>query len=276
MADCDPAETFGLAIDKEDVNAMLADGISRLANLQQRLYAQDRWAVLVVLQGMDAAGKDSVIKHVMSGVNPQGCEVHGFKQPSEEELQHDFLWRASARLPARSRIGIFNRSYYEEVLVVRVHPSLLARERLPSHVDQKGLWKRRFEEIRTFEHYLVSNGTIVLKLHLRISKEEQRKRFLARLDEPGKRWKFSTADIAERERWDDYMEAFDDMIRSTSTPEAPWYVVPADHKRVAWLVVAAVIIEALEALKVDFPKVQGKALERLKNVERRLKAEKSR
>jgi PPK2 family polyphosphate:nucleotide phosphotransferase len=276
LADCDPAETFGLAIDKEDVKAMLADGISRLADLQQRLYAQDRWAVLVVLQGMDAAGKDSVIKHVMSGVNPQGCEVHGFKQPSEEELHHDFFWRASARLPARGRIGIFNRSYYEEVLVVRVHPSLLAREGLPSRVAEKGLWKRRFEEIRAFEHFLVSNGTMVLKFHLRISKEEQRKRFLARLDEPGKRWKFSTADISEREHWDDYMEAFEDMIRSTSTSEAPWYVVPADHKRVAWLVVAAVIIEALEALKVDFPKVQGNALERLKTVERRLKAEKSR
>ena len=275
LADCDPAETFGLAIDKDDVKAMLADGIVRLADLQQRLYAQDRWAVLIVLQGMDAAGKDSVIKHVMSGVNPQGCEVHGFKVPSEEELQHDFFWRAHSRLPSRGRIGIFNRSYYEEVLVVRVHPSLLAHERLPSHADRKDLWKRRFEEIRSFEQYLAENGIVVLKFHLRISKEEQRKRFLARLDEPGKRWKFSTADIAEREHWDEYMEAFEDMIRSTSTPEAPWYVVPADQKRVAWLVVAAVITEALEALKVDFPKVQGKALERLKTVERRLKAEKS-
>lgn len=276
LADWDSAETFGLATDKEDLKAMLADGISRLADLQQRLYAQDRWAVLVVLQGMDAAGKDSVIKHVMSGLNPQGCEVHGFKVPSEEELQHDFLWRASAALPGRGRIGIFNRSYYEEVLVVRVHPGLLARERLPSPVAQKDLWKRRFEEIRAFEHYLVSNGIVVLKFHLRISKEEQRKRFLARLGEPGKRWKFSTADIAERERWDDYMQAFEDMIRSTSTSDAPWYVVPADHKRVAWLVVAAVIVDTLEALKVDFPKVRGKALARLKNVERVLKAEESR
>ncbi len=275
LADCDPAETFGLAIDKDDVKAMLADGIARLADLQQRLYAQDRWAVLVVLQGMDAAGKDSVIKHVMSGVNPQGCEVHGFKAPSEEELHHDFFWRTSSRLPGRGRIGIFNRSYYEEVLVVRVHPNLLAHERLPLPLAGKGVWKQRFEEICSYEEYLVRNGTMVLKFHLRISKEEQRKRFLAQLDEPGKRWKFSTADIAERQRWDDYMEAFEDMIRSTSTSHAPWYVVPADHKRVAWLVVSAVIIEALEALKVDFPRVQGRALEHLKNVERALKAEKS-
>lgn len=232
LADCDPAETFGLAIDKDDVKAMLADGIARLAELQERLYAQDRWALLIVLQGMDAAGKDGVIKHVMSGINPQGCEVHGFKAPSEEELQHDFFWRVSSRLPARGRIGIFNRSYYEEVLVVRVHPSLLARERVPS--AGKGIWKQRFEEICAYEEYLARNGTIVLKFHLRISKEEQRRRFLARLDEPGKRWKFSTADIAERQRWDDYMEAFEDMIRSTSTAHAPWYVVPADHKRIGW------------------------------------------
>ena len=273
LADCDPAETFGLAIDKDDVKAMLADGIARLAELQERLYAQDRWALLIVLQGMDAAGKDGVIKHVMSGINPQGCEVHGFKAPSEEELQHDFFWRVSSRLPARGRIGIFNRSYYEEVLVVRVHPSLLARERVPS--AGKGIWKQRFEEICAYEEYLARNGTIVLKFHLRISKEEQRRRFLAQLDEPGKRWKFSTADIAERQRWDDYMEAFEDMIRSTSTAHAPWYVVPADHKRVSWLVTSAAIIETLEALKVDFPRVQGRALEHMKNVERTLKAEKS-
>ena len=252
---------------------MLADGIARLAELQERLYAQDRWALLIVLQGMDAAGKDGVIKHVMSGINPQGCEVHGFKAPSEEELQHDFFWRVSSRLPARGRIGIFNRSYYEEVLVVRVHPSLLARERVPS--AGKGIWKQRFEEICAYEEYLARNGTIVLKFHLRISKEEQRRRFLAQLDEPGKRWKFSTADIAERQRWDDYMEAFEDMIRSTSTAHAPWYVVPADHKRVSWLVTSAAIIETLEALKVDFPRVQGRALEHMKNVERTLKAEKS-
>ena len=276
LADCDPAESFGLAIDKDEVKAMLADGVSRLAALQERLYAQDRWAVLVMLQGMDAAGKDSVIKHVMSGINPQGCEVHGFKVPSEEELQHDFFWRASLRLPARGRIGIFNRSYYEEVLVVRVHPDLLAHEGLSPRLAGKAVWKHRFEEICAFERYLVHNGTLVLKFHLRISKEEQRKRFLARLDEPGKRWKFSKADIAERERWDEYMDAFEDMIRSTSTPHAPWYVVPADHKHVAWLTVAGAIIEALETLKPDFPKVRGKALKELRKVERALRAQKPR
>ena len=275
LADCDPAESFGLAIDKDEIKAMLADGIARLAALQERLYAQDRWAVLIILQGMDAAGKDSVIKHVMSGINPQGCEVHGFKAPSEEELQHDFFWRTTKELPARGRIGIFNRSYYEEVLVVRVHPVLLAHERLPPRLAGKGVWKQRFEEICAFERYLVRNGTLVLKFHLRISKEEQRKRFLARLDEPGKRWKFSTADIAERERWDEYMNAFEDMVRATSTAHAPWYVVPADHKHVAWLVISAAIIEALEGLKVDFPRVQGKALEQLKSVERALRAEKA-
>jgi len=273
LSDYDPAESFGLDFDKDSINARLAESIARLTDLQERLYAQDRWAVLIMLQGMDAAGKDSVIKHVMSGVNPQGCEVHGFKVPSEEELQHDFFWRASLRLPGRGRIGIFNRSYYEEVLVVRVHPSLLTHERLPPPFAGKGVWKHRFDEIRSFERYLVHNGTVVLKFHLRISREEQRKRFLARLDEPGKRWKFSTADMAERERWDAYMAAFEDMIRETSTPHAPWYVVPADHKHVAWLVVSAAIIETLEGLKVDYPRIQGKALDRLKKVERTLKAE---
>jgi PPK2 family polyphosphate:nucleotide phosphotransferase len=271
----DPSEDFGLAIDRDDVKAQLDAGIERMKELQERLYAQDRWALLIVLQGMDAAGKDSVIKHVMTGVNPQGCEVHGFKVPSEEELEHDFFWRTNKRLPGRGRIGIFNRSYYEEVLVVRVHPALLAHERLPRRITGKDVWKQRFEEICDFERYLVDNGTPVLKFHLRISKEEQRKRFLARLDEPGKRWKFSTADIAERGHWDQYMEAFEDMIRATSTKDAPWYVVPADHKHVAWLVVSAAIIDALEGLGVDFPKVEGKALAELKKVERALRAEKS-
>jgi PPK2 family polyphosphate:nucleotide phosphotransferase len=274
LADYDPAENFGLAADKDDVTAMLTDGIARLQALQERLYAQDRWAVLILLQGMDAAGKDSVIKHVMSGINPQGCEVHGFKVPSEEELQHDFFWRTNKQLPGRGRIGIFNRSYYEEVLVVRVHRELLANERLPPRFLGKNVWKDRFEEIRAFERYLVRNGTLVLKFHLRISKDEQRKRFLARLDEPDKRWKFSTADMAERVRWDAYMEAFEDMIGATSTEEAPWYVVPADHKHVAWLVVAAAIVDALEGLKVDFPEIVGKELEKLRDVERALRAEK--
>jgi PPK2 family polyphosphate:nucleotide phosphotransferase len=229
-----------------------------------------------VLQGMDAAGKDSVIKHVMSGVNPQGCEVHPFKAPSEQELQHDFLWRVVARLPRRGQIGIFNRSYYEEVLVVRVHPRVLAAEKLAPQLTGKDIWKHRFKEIRAFEHHLVRNGTLVLKFHLRISKEEQRPRFLARLDEPAKRWKFSMNDVIERKLWDKYMGAYEDMIRETSTDYAPWYVIPADNKHVAWLTVAEAIIAALEGLKLEFPQVQGKALDELKKAERALKAEKQR
>jgi PPK2 family polyphosphate:nucleotide phosphotransferase len=275
IADYHPAEDFGLPLDKEGAKAILADGVRRLADLQERLYAQDCWAVLVVLQAMDAAGKDSVIKHVMSGVNPLGCEVHPFKAPSEEELQHGFLWRAAMRLPRRGRIGIFNRSYYEEVLVVRVHPDLLARERLPPQPFGKAFWKHRFREICDFERTLVRNGTLVLKFHLRISKEEQRKRFLARLEEPGKRWKFSMGDVAERQLWNKYMDAYEDMILSTSTSHAPWYVVPADHKHVAWLVVAEAIISALDGLRLDFPKVEGKALKEFQAVERALKAERS-
>ncbi len=241
--------------------------------MQDRLYAHGRWAVLVVLQGMDAAGKDGVIKHVMAGINPQGCLVHSFKAPSSEELAHDFLWRISKNLPERGRIGIFNRSYYEEVLVVRVHTDLLERQKLPPSVTKKNIWKHRFQDIRKFERHLTRNGTLVLKFHLRISKEEQRKRFLARLDTPAKRWKFSAADAAERERWDDYMAAYEDMIRHTSTEHAPWYVVPADHKHIAWLIVSAAIVDAVEALKPTFPKIGGKALKELKHTERALRAE---
>jgi PPK2 family polyphosphate:nucleotide phosphotransferase len=273
LADRDPAECFGLSTAIDDVRPMLEDGIARLAELQERLYAQGQWAVLLVLQGIDAAGKDGVIKHVMTGINPQGCEVHSFKAPSAEDLEHDFLWRTGKHLPARGRIGIFNRSYYEEVLVVRVHPEMLERQKLPRRLAGKKIWEHRFKDIRTFEHHLARNGTLVLKFHLRISKEEQRKRFLARLDEPGKRWKFSANDVAERKRWDDYMAAYDDMIRATSTDYAPWYVVPADHKHVAWLVVAAAVAEALEGLKLEFPKVAGKALKELKVAERALRAE---
>jgi PPK2 family polyphosphate:nucleotide phosphotransferase len=273
LDDCDPAEDFGLALDKDSVKAMLADGVQRLAGLQERLYAQHRWAVLIVLQAMDAAGKDSVIKHVMSGINPQGCDVHAFKAPSEEELQHGFLWRAAIRLPRRGHIGIFNRSYYEEVLVVRVHPELLEREKLPPQSAGKDIWKHRFSDICAFEQDLVRNGTLVLKFHLRISKEEQRQRFLARLEEPAKRWKFSMGDVTERKLWNKYMRAFEDMIRATSTEHAPWHVIPADHKHVAWLVVAATIIDAMERLKLDFPKVEGAALKELQSVERALKAE---
>jgi PPK2 family polyphosphate:nucleotide phosphotransferase len=273
LADCGPAKTFGLEINKKGLNGMLAAGLDRLKDLQERLYAQDRWAVLVVLQGIDAAGKDGVVKHVMSGVNPQGCEVHAFKAPSDEDLQHDFLWRAAVRLPRRGRIGIFNRSYYEEVLIVRVHPRLLANEKLPPRLAGKDIWQHRFKEIRAFEQHLVRNGTLVLKFHLRISKEEQRQRFLARIDEPAKRWKFSMDDIREREHWDDYMLAYEDMLRSTSTPYAPWYVVPSDHKHVTWLVVAAAMVEALERLELKLPKISGAKLKELKSVEKFLRAE---
>jgi PPK2 family polyphosphate:nucleotide phosphotransferase len=272
LARYDPAERFGLSSEADAIKGMLADGIARLEKLQPRLYADGRWSVLIVFQGMDAAGKDSAIKHVMSGVNPQGCEVHGFKEPSAEELEHDFLWRAAQRLPARGRIGIFNRSYYEEVLVVRVHPELLQRQKLPSGATGPDIWKHRFKEIRAFERHLVRSGTLVLKFHLRISKEEQRKRFLARIDEPAKRWKFSMNDIKERGRWDRYMAAYQEMIRATSTDYAPWYVIPADHKHVAWLVVAEAIVEALQGLKLEYPRIRGEALQELKAVEKELRA----
>jgi PPK2 family polyphosphate:nucleotide phosphotransferase len=272
LADHDPSERFGLATDIDSVQPLLADGIVRLTELQQRLYAHGQWAVLLVLQGMDAAGKDGVVKHVMSGINPEGCEVHSFKAPSAEELEHDFLWRIAKALPGRGHIGIFNRSHYEEVLVVRVHPKMLEAQKLPPGVTGKDIWKHRFKDIRAFEHRLARNGTLILKFHLRISKEEQRKRFLARLDTPAKRWKFSMNDVTERKRWDDYMAAYEEMIRETSTDYAPWYVIPADHKHVAWLVVSAVIVEALEGLKLEYPKVEGGALKELKAAESALKA----
>jgi PPK2 family polyphosphate:nucleotide phosphotransferase len=274
LDDCDPGETFGLPHGGEKVEAMLAEGVVRLRDLQDRLYAQDRWAVLIVLQGMDAAGKDGTVEHVMAGVNPRGCEVHEFKAPSDDELQHNFLWRATKRLPRRGHIGIFNRSYYEEVLILHVHPTVLAREKLPPDLVRKNIWKHRFEDICSFEHHLARNGTLILKFHLRISKQEQRQRFLARLENPDKRWKFSAGDIAERGYWEKYMAAYESMIRATSTHHAPWYVIPADHKHVAHLVVAAAITEALERLDLEFPKIEGEALEELKKVERALKAEK--
>jgi PPK2 family polyphosphate:nucleotide phosphotransferase len=273
LADHDPAERFGLSTDLKEVEPILAEGIKKLTDVQQRLFADGKWAVLLVFQGMDAAGKDSVVKHVMSGVNPQGCEVHAFKAPSSEELDHDFLWRVEWRVPARGHIGIFNRSHYEEVLVVRVHPDMLQKQKLPADLIGKNIWDQRFKDIRAFEHRLVRNGTLVLKFHLRLSKEEQRQRFLARLDEPFKRWKFSKNDIMERGRWDDYMAAYQDMIRETSTDYAPWHVVPADHKHVAWLVVSATIIETLAKLKLEYPEVTGKALAELKACARELEAE---
>jgi len=273
LSDCDPAETFGLDTAKDDVKTMLADGIEQLSALQERLYAESRWSVLIVLQAMDAAGKDGVIKHVMSGVNPLGCEVHAFKEPSDEELAHDFLWRTTTRLPPRGIIGIFNRSYYEEVLVVRVHPDLLAREKLPPSLVDHALWKHRFRAIRDYEHHLARNGMLILKFHLHISKEEQRRRFLARIEEPAKRWKFSMADVHERKRWDDYMDAYEDMIRETSTDYAPWYVVPADHKQVSWLTVAGAIIDGIAKLAPEPPKISGAKLKELKSVEQALRAE---
>lgn len=273
LADHDPAERFGLSTDIEDVRPMLADGIAQLTELQQRLYADGQWALLIVLQGMDAAGKDGVIKHVMSGINPEGCDVHSFKAPSAEEREHDFLWRIDKALPERGYIGIFNRSHYEEVLVVRVHPEMLKEEKLPAAAIGKKIWEHRFKDIRAFERRVSRSGTVILKFHLHISKEEQRKRFLARLEEPAKRWKFSMNDIAERDYWSKYMAAYEDMIRATSTDYAPWYVVPSDHKHITWLVVSAVIVEALQKLKLDYPKIAGKALKELKECERRLKAE---
>jgi PPK2 family polyphosphate:nucleotide phosphotransferase len=274
LSDHDPAESFGLSTEIDEIKPVLEKSISKLEDLQRLLYADGRWAVLIVLQGIDAAGKDGVVKHVMSGVNPQGCKVHSFKAPSAEELGHDFLWRTVKALPERGQLGIFNRSHYEEVLVVRVHPELLEKQHLPSSLTGKDIWKHRFKDVRAFEHHLVRNGTLVLKFHLRISKEEQRKRLLARLEEPQKRWKFSEGDLAERARWDDYMAAFEDMIRETSTDYAPWYVIPADHKHVAWITVSAAIIEAMQRLQLAYPKITGDALKELKKIERTLKADK--
>ena len=271
LAGLDCADTGGL--DKDAAHAMLAADVKRLSVLQERLYAQGQWAVLIVLQGMDAAGKDSIVAHVMSGVNPQGCGVHSFKAPSVEELDHDFLWRANMWLPARGRIGIFNRSHYEDVLVVRVHPEILHRQKLPKGLIGEQIWNERFQDIRAFEHHLARSGILVLKFFLHVSKEEQRRRFLDRLEEPAKRWKFSMNDIKERGRWDDYMAAYQDMLRATSRPHAPWYVVPADHKWFARLVVASAVIKALDGLELDFPKIEGAALEEMQKVRKALLAE---
>jgi PPK2 family polyphosphate:nucleotide phosphotransferase len=259
----DPAETRGLK-SKERAHETLERGIARLAKLQDKLYAQDRWGVLLILQAMDAAGKDSTIKHVMSGVNPQGCDVHSFKAPSAEELQHDFLWRTSKLVPERGKIGIFNRSYYEEVLAVRLHPEFLAAEKIPSSVVSDDVWRNRFEDINAFERYLARNGFVVLKFFLHLSKNEQKKRFLERLDTPEKNWKFSMNDALERKHWAKYMQAYEDMIRNTSTKRAPWYVVPADHKWFARLVVAEAVIDALDRLDLAYPKIDAKKRQELK------------
>jgi PPK2 family polyphosphate:nucleotide phosphotransferase len=266
LKDFNPTETGGIH-SKEKAAEILHESTNILCDLQEKLYAQDEWAVLLVVQAMDAAGKDSLIKHVMSGINPQGCEVTSFKQPSTEELNHDFLWRAARRLPERGHIGVFNRSYYEEVLVVRVHQEMLEKQHLPSTLVTKKIWKERFEDIRNFEKYLTRNGVIILKFFLNVSKEEQKRRFLSRLDEPEKNWKFSDADVHERQYWDDYMHAYEEMIQNTATPEAPWYVVPADHKWFTHIAVSAAIIHALKDLKLEYPtvdKARRKALEAAK------------
>jgi PPK2 family polyphosphate:nucleotide phosphotransferase len=273
LADYDPADTCGVDIDKAEAKAMLANGVERLAALQEKLYAQNRWTVLAIFQAMDAAGKDGAIKHVMSGVNPQGVQVHAFKQPSHEERDHDFLWRMAKALPERGRIGIFNRSHYEDVLVVRVHPEFVTQSQIPDSLITKDIWKERFQSICDFERHLARNGVLILKFFLHISKEEQRKRFLARLDEPAKRWKFEMGDVAERKLWNKYMDAYEDAIRHTSRPDAPWYVVPADNKPFARLVIAEAIVEAMENLRLEFPKIEGAALKQLEKVKHALVAE---
>ena len=256
LKDYDPADTDGRH-SKQHAEEALQKGVARLAELQDRLYAQDRWAVLLIFQGMDAAGKDGAIKHVMSGVNPEGCQVYSFKVPTEAELRHDFLWRTTLDLPQRGHLGIFNRSYYEEVLIVRVHPEVLKGEKIPPSLVTKNLWGERFEDIRSFERHLARNGTVIRKFFLNISKKEQERRFFARLDQPEKNWKFSAADIHERECWDDYMNAYEEMIINTATKYAPWYAVPADNKWFTRLVVSSVIVDALEELDLSYPKVDA-------------------
>ena len=256
LKDVDPGNTLDFASeDKPRAKEALAMGVAALAELQDMLYAQDRWAVLLIFQAMDAAGKDGTIKHVMSGVNPQGCEVTSFKAPSEEDLDHDYLWRCAKRLPPRGHIGIFNRSYYEETLVVRVHPKLLEKQKLPPELVTKDIWKERYKDIRSFERYLTRNGVIIRKFFLHVSKKEQKKRFLERLENPEKNWKFSANDAKEREFWDDYMQAYEDMIRNTATEDAPWYVVPADNKWFTRVVVAAAVVGTLGSLDLRYPKV---------------------
>jgi PPK2 family polyphosphate:nucleotide phosphotransferase len=272
LRDFDPAATTGVK-SKKRAEKELPRGIERMAELQDKLYAQDRWAILLIFQAMDAAGKDGAIKHVMSGVNPQGCQVYSFKEPSAEELNHDFLWRSNKRIPERGRIGIFNRSYYEEVLVVRVHKELLERQRMPASLVTKNIWSERFADINAYERYLSRNGVIIRKFFLNISKEEQKKRFLDRLEQPEKHWKFSDADLLQRRRWNDYMTVYEEMIQQTATPHAPWYVVPADKKWYTRLVVAAAIIHTLESLNLRYPVVSAARREALKTARAALEHE---
>ena len=273
LKDFDPADTNGMK-SKKHAEKILARSNLMLSEMQEKLYAQDEWALLLIFQGMDAAGKDGAIKHVMSGINPQGCDVYAFKAPTHEELEHDFLWREHKVVPGRGKIGIFNRSYYEEVLVVRVHPTFLKAEKLPDEVVTKHIWEERYEDINWFEKFLSRNGVLIRKFFLNISKEEQKKRFLARLEDSKKNWKFSMDDIKERKFWDDYHEAYEEMIQNTATKRAPWFVIPADNKWYARLVVASAIIEALDGLNLSFPDVDKDKKKELQAIQEALLQEK--
>lgn len=274
LSSVDPGNTLHFtSADKPETKQALKDGVAMLSALQDKLYAQDRWALLLVFQAIDAAGKDGTIKHVMSGVNPQGCQVSCFKMPSSEDLNHDFLWRCNAALPGRGQIGIFNRGYYEETLVVRVHPKLLARETIPPQLVGKDIWQERFKDIRHYEDYLARNGVLVRKFFLHLSKEEQKRRFLERLNTPEKNWKFSANDIKERAYWDDYAKAYEEMIQFTSSPQAPWYVVPADNKWFTRLVVAAAVIDTLNSLNLSYPELSDAARKELEAAKQQLMAE---
>ena len=274
LKDFNPSDDGGVDFDKKDGKEILEVGVKRLAKLQEHLYAEGRWAILMVLQGIDTSGKDGVIKHVLSGVNPQGCSVHSFKQPSHLELAHDFLWRCTVALPIRGHIGIFNRSYYEETIVVRVHPDLLAKQNLPLKLVTDDIWKQRYQDINDFERHLARSGTVPLKFFLNISKEEQLKRLLARVDDPDKTWKFSPYDVAERKLWDQYVEVYEDTIRNTASKDAPWYVVPADKKWFARLVVAGALAEHMEALDLQYPKVDEDEMKAIKKAHAELLTEK--
>jgi PPK2 family polyphosphate:nucleotide phosphotransferase len=273
LKDFDPADAGGIK-SKKAAEGMLEQSSLMLAEMQERLYAQDVWALLLIFQGMDAAGKDGAIKHVMSGINPQGCDVHAFKAPTSEELNHDFMWRAHKVMPDRGKIGIFNRSYYEEVLVVRVHPQLLEAEKLPEELITKHIWEDRYEDINAFEKFLTRNGVVIRKFFLHVSKEEQKKRFLERLEDSKKNWKFSMDDIKEREFWDDYQEAYEEMVQSTATKRAPWYVIPADNKWYGRLVIASAIIDALNGLDLKFPDVDKEKKKELEAIRDALLREK--
>src|ERR1051325_7978221 len=272
LKDVNPDDTldFTKEADKPRAKEALTRGVAALAELQDKLYAQDKWAVLLIFQAMDAAGKDGAIKHVMSGVNPQGCEVYSFKSPSNEDLDHDYLWRCMKDLPNRGHIGIFNRSYYEEVLVVRVHPEFLAKQKVPPKLMSKKIWEGRFEDIRNFEQYLARNGVVVRKFFLHVSKKEQKRRFLDRIDDPLKNWKFSSNDANERDYWDDYMKVYEEMIQETATKHAPWYVVPADNKWFTRVVVAGAVIETLADLDLEYPEVDQSKLNELAVAKKKL------